>query len=190
MEVPAGATDIDFSTTGGNGDTDLYVKFGAVPTDSVYDCRPYESGNVESCVSTQAGGTYYVRLKAYRDFTGVNLTASYTESNTGGGTTVEPIDTTVNNIDVSKSAWTRYTYELADGYADLTVTISGGSGDVDLYVTQGKQSTTSTYDCRPYKKGNNETCNFTTPAKGTWYIDLYGYSAASGVSLNMTATPQ
>jgi serine protease len=190
MEVPVGATDINFSTTGGTGDTDLYVKFGAAPTDSVYDCRPFESGNVESCSSTQAGGTYYVRLKAYSDFTGVNLTASYTEPTTGGGTTVEPVDTTVNNIDVARRAWQRYTYELADGYADLSVSVSGGTGDVDLYVTQGKQSTTSVYDCRPYKSGNNETCNFTTPTKGTWYIDIYGYSAASGVSLNLKATPQ
>jgi len=190
MEVPVGATDINFATTGGNGDADLYVKFGAAPTDSVYDCRPYRSGNVESCASTEAGGTYYVRLKAYSDFTGVNLTASYTEPTTGGGDTAQPIDNTVNDISVSRRAWTRYTFELVDGYADLAVTLSGGSGDADLYVTQGKQSTTSTYDCRPYKNGNNETCNFTTPAKGTWYVDIYGYSAASGVTLNVKATPQ
>jgi len=190
MEVPVGATDINFATTGGNGDADLYVKFGSAPTDSTYDCRPYKSGNVESCASTQAGGTYYVRLKAYSDFSGVNLTASYTEPSTGGGTTIEPIDTTVNNITVSRRAWTRYSVELADGYSDLMVSLAGGSGDADLYVPHGKQSTSSTYDCRPYKNGNNETCNFTTPAKGTWYIDIYGYSAASGVTLNVKATPQ
>ena len=191
MEVPVGATDINFATTGGSGDADLYVKFGAEPTDSVYDCRPYKSGNVESCASTDAGGTYYVKIKAYSDFTGVNLTASYTEPSTGGGGgAVQPIDSTVNNISVSRRQWTRYTLDLAAGYGDLTVTLSGGSGDADLYVTEGKQSTSSTYDCRPYKNGNNETCNFTTPAQGTWYVDIYGYSAASGITLNIQATPQ
>jgi serine protease len=190
MEVPAGATDITFATTGGSGDADLYVKFGAEPTDNDYDCRPYKSGNVESCPSTQAGGTYYVRLKAYSDFSGVNLTANYIEPSTGGGTVAKPIDTTVNNIVVSSRAWTRYTYDLVDGYADLTVTLSGGSGDADLYVTHGKQSTKSSYDCRPYKNGNNETCNLIEPEKGTWYIDIYGYNASSGVTLNVKATPK
>lgn len=191
MEVPVGATDINFATTGGSGDADLYVKFGAEPTDSVYDCRPYKSGNVESCASTQAGGTYYVKVKAYSDFTGVNLTASYTEpSSGGGGGAVQPIDSTVNDISVARRNWTRYTLDLAAGYGDLTVTLSGGSGDADLYVTEGKQSTSSTYDCRPYKNGNNETCNFTAPAQGTWYVDIYGYLAASGVTLNIQATPQ
>ncbi|MBA6398705.1 S8 family serine peptidase [Colwellia sp. BRX10-4] len=190
MEVPAGATDINFAMTGGSGDADLYVKFGAEPTDSVYDCRPYQSGNVESCASTQAGGTYYVRLKAYSDFAGVSLTGSYTEPSTGGGNTINPIDTTINNVNVARRTWKRYTLDLADGYADLTVTLSGGSGDADLYVTQGKQSTTSVYDCRPYKNGNNEACNFTDPAKGLWYVDIYGYSAASGITLNLQATPK
>ncbi|MBA6349188.1 MULTISPECIES: S8 family serine peptidase [unclassified Colwellia] len=190
MEVPAGATDINFAMTGGSGDADLYVKFGAEPTDSVYDCRPYKSGNVESCASTQAGGTYYVRLKAYSDFAGVSLTGSYTEPTTGGGNTINPIDSTINNVTVARRTWKRYTLDLADGYADLTVTLSGGSGDADLYVTQGKQSTTSVYDCRPYKNGNNEACNFTDPAKGVWYVDIYGYSAASGMTLNLQATPK
>lgn len=190
MEVPAGATDINFATTGGTGDADLYVNFGSAPTDSSYDCRPYKSGNVESCASTQAGGTYYVRVKAYSDFSGVNLTGSFTEPSTGGGGNVNPIDSTVENISVSRRAWQRYTLDLPAGYSDLTVTISGGSGDADLYVTQGKQSTSSSYDCRPYKNGNNETCNFNAPAKGIWYVDIYGYSSASGVTLNLQATPQ
>ena len=190
MEVPAGATDINIATSGGSGDVDLYVKFGAEPTDSVFDCRPYESGNVESCASTQEGGTYYVRLKAYSDFADVTLTASYLEPSTGGGGAVNSIDSTVNDISVARRNWTRYTLDLAEGYADLAVTLSGGTGDADLYVTQGKQSTSSTYDCRPYKKGNNETCNFTAPAKGVWHVDIYGYSAASGITLNLKATPQ
>jgi hypothetical protein len=41
-----------------------------------------------------------------------------------------------------------------------------------------------------YKNGNNEICNFTAPAKGLWYIDIYGYSAASGITLNVQATPE
>ncbi len=188
MVVPAGATDINFAMSGGTGDADMYVKFGSAPTDSSYDCRPYKSGNTESCTGTQSGGTYYVRLKAYSAFSGVSLTGSFTEVTTPPpGLT--PIDSTVSNISVSRRAWKRYTVDLAAGYTNLVVTMSGGSGDADLYVRRGAQSTTSAYDCRPYKTGNNEACTFTAPAAGTWYIDIYGYSASSGITLNVKANP-
>ncbi|WP_281282185.1 serine protease [Aliikangiella marina] len=81
MEVPAGASDISFQISGGSGDADLYVRFGAAPTDSTYDCRPYRNGNSESCTGTDTGGTYYVRVKAYSTFSGVSLVGSYSDGN-------------------------------------------------------------------------------------------------------------
>ncbi|HWS26861.1 MAG TPA: M4 family metallopeptidase [Xanthomonadales bacterium] len=79
LVVPAGATGLSFVQSGGTGDSDMYVKFGAAPTDTVYDCRPYASGNAETCtIATAQAGTYYVRLKAYSAFTGVSLKGSYT----------------------------------------------------------------------------------------------------------------
>jgi serine protease len=183
MAVPSGATNIKFQMSGGSGDADLYTRFGSAPTDSTYDCRPYANGNSETCTGSQSGGTYHVRLKAYSSFSNVSITGSYTPA--GNGPT--PIDNTVSNISVSQGAWKRYTVDLSSGYSNLTVTMSGGSGDADLYVRRGAQSTTSSYDCRPYKNGNSETCSFNSPASDTWYIDVRGYSAASGVNLNIKA---
>jgi len=66
LVVPAGASNLTFTTSGGTGDADMYVKFGSAPTDTVYDCRPYKSGNAETCTfAAPSAGTYYVRLKAY-----------------------------------------------------------------------------------------------------------------------------
>lgn len=79
MTVPAGASNIKFETSGGTGDADLYVKFGAEPTDSDYDCRSYSYTNNESCSVSQSGGVYHVRVKAWRSFSGVSLTGSYTQ---------------------------------------------------------------------------------------------------------------
>ncbi|SFC00686.1 PA domain-containing protein [Pseudoalteromonas denitrificans DSM 6059] len=189
MEVPAGATKISFSMSGGSGDADMYVKFGSAPTDSSYDCRPFENGNTESCTVTQTAGTYHVRIKAYSGFSGVSLTGSYT-ADSGNGGIVQPVNETINDVSVSRRSWTRYTFDLAEGYADLNVAISGGTGDADLYVTQGRQSTSSSYDCRPFENGNSESCAFTTPTAGKWYIDIYGYSAASGMTLKLEATPK
>lgn len=187
FEVPAGATNIKVDMSGGTGDADLYVKLGSAPTDSVYDCRPFAGGNNESCPMTgTTGGTYYVRTKAYSTFSGVTLTGSYTED---GGTGPAPINQTVNNLSVGTNAWVRHSQVLEAGYGSIVVTMSGGTGDADLYVRHGAEATTSAYDCRPYKNGNTETCTINTPAAGTYHIDVRGYSAASGVTLNWKTNP-
>ena len=78
LEVPAGAGPLTFQMSGGSGDADLYVQYGSAPTDSSYDCRPYLSGNSETCsFSSPQAGTYHVRIKAYSSFSGVSLVASY-----------------------------------------------------------------------------------------------------------------
>ncbi len=67
--------------------------------------------------------------------------------------------------------------------SNLLFEISGGSGDADLYVKFGSPPTTSSYDCRPYRSGNNETCAFSSPQSGTYYVMVRGYSSYSGVTL-------
>ncbi|KAF7781901.1 vibriolysin [Pseudoalteromonas rubra] len=184
LEVPADATNLSFVTSGGTGDADLYVKFGSRPSLQTYDCNSTTSSSNETCnISNVQAGTYYVMVEAWNAISGVSLTGSYTS----GGTGTPPIDRTESNVSVGSGQWQRFTQDLSAGYSNLTVTISGGTGDADLYVNYGSQSTTSTYQCRPYRNGNSETCTFTNPQAGTWHIDLRGYSAASGVTVNIQA---
>jgi len=188
MEVPAGATELSFNMAGGTGDADLYVKFGSAPTTSSYDCRPYKGGNAESCpITTAQAGTYHVKVIGYSAFTGVSLTGSFTESSTGGG--AKGGSASVTDINVARGAWTYYTIDVPTGMATLDFNMSGGSGDADMYIRRGSQPTSSTYDCRPYKTGNTEACPFTNPIADTWHIGIYGYSAASGISLDVTYNP-
>lgn len=185
MDVPAGAKDLSFAMSGGSGDADVYVKFGSAPTQSSYDCRPYKSGNAETCsFAAPQAGTYYVMVRAYSAYSGVSLTGSYTEVTGGEGGSAS-----LTNLSGARRAWDHYTIDIPAGMSSLTVTMSGGSGDADLYVREGAQPTTSSYDCRPYKSGNNETCTFTNPNATTWYISLRGYSAYSGVSVNVEWKP-
>ena len=79
LVVPAGATNLKFAIAGGTGDADLYVRLGSAPTTSSYTCRPYLSGNSESCTwAAPTAGTYHVSVRAYATFSGVTLTPSYT----------------------------------------------------------------------------------------------------------------
>ncbi len=186
LDVPSGASNISFVMSGGTGDADMYVKFGSTPTDSSYDCRPYKTGNNETCTGTQTGGKYYVRIKAYSSFSGVSLTGSFTAGSGGGNQVIEQVN---SNVSVSRGAWKHYTITLPSGYSKLTVTTTGGSGDADLYVRQGSRPTSSSYNCRPYKNGNEETCTFTNPAGTTWHYSVYGYSAVSGLKITARADP-
>ncbi len=85
LDVPAGATDLNFNISNGTGDADLYVKFGSAPTISSYDCRPYLNGNIENCnFANPNAGTYYIMLKAFNSYSGVSLLGDYTVNNSGG----------------------------------------------------------------------------------------------------------
>jgi PKD repeat protein len=276
MNVPAGATGLTFVLSGGSGDADMYVKFGSAPTDTSYDCRPYVSGNSESCpVNPAQVGTYYVRVKAYSTFSGVSLTGSYstttnsaptanfsfttstltanfTDTSTdsdgtiasrswnfgdgssststnpshtyasagtysvtltvtdndgatnatsksvtvvsGGGCTPSGTvlcnGTTITGLSASKNNWTSiYTLVVPAGATNLSFSISGGSGDADLYVRLGSAPTTSSYNCRPYTSGNSETCTFAAPTAGTYYVRIRAYATFSGVTLTNSYTP-
>jgi serine protease len=79
MTVPAGATNLVFTTSGGTGDGDLYVRFNAAPTTSTFTCRSWGSSNAENCtIAAPQAGTWYVMVRAYATFSGVTLTGSYT----------------------------------------------------------------------------------------------------------------
>lgn len=86
----------------------------------------------------------------------------------------------------AKGATARKTFTVAPGTHSITVVMSGGTGDADLYVRFGTATTTSKFDCRPYKEGNDETCTFISPQAGTWHLGIRGYSAYSGASLVVT----
>ncbi|MDX5515231.1 S8 family peptidase [Stenotrophomonas sp. RG-453] len=78
VAVPSGSSQLKVTIAGGSGDADLYVRNGSAPTDTVYTCRPYLSGNNETCtIPSPAAGTWHVRVKAYSTFSGVTLTAQY-----------------------------------------------------------------------------------------------------------------
>ncbi|HEY9032226.1 MAG TPA: S8 family serine peptidase [Kangiella sp.] len=181
FEVPSDATDVNFDMSGGSGDADLYVKFGSEPTTSSYDCRPYKNGNSESCNFTAQTGTYYVMVYGYSAYADVSLVASHN----GGGSSQPPAGGSLSesNLSGTSGSWKHFSIDVGANMSALDIAMSGGSGDADLYVRHGSQPTTSSYDCRPYKNGNSENCNFSNPAQGTWYISIRGYTSYSGVNL-------
>lgn len=182
VDVPAGQSSLSISLSGGQGDADLYVKQGSAATTGNYDCRPYKNGNNESCeFNTPAAGKYYVMLQGYSAYSGASLVATYSAD---GGCT-DCLDNGVPMANLSGDANSQVFYKIdVPANQTLTVTTADGSGDVDLYVKKGAQPTTTDYECRPYRWGNNESCSLSSGATGgTYHILLNAYSAYAGVTL-------
>ena len=180
ISVPAGQATLTMQISGGTGDADLYTRFGSRPTTATYDCRPYVGGNAETCtVNSPAAGNYYVMLQGYAAYSGVTLKATYATDTTTALTNGVPV-TGIAGASGSNQFWK---LTVPAGQAKVVFTISGGTGDADLYVRRGARPTTTTYDCRPYLNGNSETCTFTSPVAGDYFVMLRGYTAYSGVTL-------
>jgi hypothetical protein len=187
--IPAGASNLVISESGGTGDADLYTRFGSAPTLSSYDCRPYISGNNESCtVASPQAGTYYVMLNGYQAFSGVSVKATWTTGGGGGGSVLQN-GVPVTGLHATKNNAVYYTMNVPAGATNLNFAISGGTGDADMYVKLGSKPTTSSYDCRPYVAGNSESCTASTPTAGTWYVMVRAYSSYTGVTLTGSYTP-
>ncbi|HVV87932.1 MAG TPA: M57 family metalloprotease [Kofleriaceae bacterium] len=71
-------------TMTGTNDPDLYVRFGAAPTRSLYNCRPYIDGPGETCSLTVPNNqtTAYVAVNGYSTrAANYSITADYTSPN-------------------------------------------------------------------------------------------------------------
>ena len=183
IDVPANQTSLTITIAGGTGDADLYLQAANKPTQQSYICRPYKNGNAETCtVTPPAAGTYWVMLHGYSAYSGVTLTGAYTSGGGGSGDPYLTNGTPATNLSGASgsSAYWRIT---APAGKTLTISISGGTGDADLYTRFGSRPTTSTYACRPYRNGNAETCTTASTQAGDYYVMLRGYAAYAGVSL-------
>ncbi len=189
LAVPAGSTNLAFNLSGGTGDGDMYVKFGAEPTSSSYDCRPYTGGNAETCTfAAPQAGTYYVKINGYSAASGMSLKGSYTAGSGGGGNVLTSGVETAQYSGAS-SSWTCFTLQVPAGKSSVVFSQTGKTGttgDADLYVRFGAQPTATTYNCRPYLNGNTESCTINAPSAGTWYACSNGYSAYTAVTMKGT----
>jgi hypothetical protein len=179
LQVPAGQTRLSVALSEGTGNADLYLRHGSTPDLATFNCRSNTSGNTESCeVSAPQAGTWYVMLRGYTGFSGAKLV----------GTVVPPVTALINgqpvtNLSAAKDAMLFFTLEVPAQQASLKVTLSGGTGDADLYVKRGGNPSTTSYDCRSWATGNTETCTVTAPVAGTYHVMVRAYAAFSVVTL-------
>ena len=70
----------------------------------------------------------------------------------------------------------------------LTLTLSGTGGDVDLYLYPPGTTNFSNPAAASAHNGNNESIQMTLSTAGEWYIDVYAYSGTTNYNLAITVS--
>jgi serine protease len=79
-----------------------------------------------------------------------------------------------------------YNFSFA-GAGPTTWQISGGTGNLDLYVKFGAPPTTADYDCKSQTAGtSNESCTINSPQTGTYYAMAFSRNATTGSTIRQT----
>lgn len=209
VAVPSGASNLVINTSGGTGDADLYVRFGSPPTTSTYNCRPYLSGNTESCsFPTPQVGNYHVMVRAYTSFSGVTLKAAF---NTGAPDAAPTLLTTnpangATNVAANANITVPFSeaVSLSSGWFTLscsntgshTATVSAGpvnwtlNPDVDFGPLETCTLTVIAskvvdQDGTPTPMASNASVSFTTSGAQTGYYAGVNTSSASALRASL-----
>jgi serine protease len=185
--APANSAGATFSIQGGSGDADLYVKYDSDATVDTYDCRPWLSGNNESCSLTELG-SYSVMVRGYNTFSDVSLTANYVELDPAPTPPVEGIEIGNNdvqwNLTGAQNEELLFWVDVPDYVSGVWVQTWSGTGDADLWVKKGSAPTAQNNDCLASTSGNEETCTMEAIG-GRYFIKVRGYSAFDKVAMRV-----
>ncbi|MCU1347820.1 MAG: fibA, partial [Acidobacteria bacterium] len=177
LTVPAGQTQVQFVMSGGTGDADMYVKRGAQPSSTVYDYRPYLTGNAETVtVANPVAGDWYIGLNAYAAYSGVTLKGTYSAA--AGCTSYSGSITT--GVSQYTPSTTGYVSSVSGSHTGkLTGPASGA--DFDLYL-QKLSGTTWTQVAASESATATENITY-SGTSGTYRWRVYGYSGSGSYTL-------
>jgi hypothetical protein len=146
-----------------------------------------------------AAGTYTIGLTVNDGRGGSSSTSQSITVATGG----DPDPSTPNltsgqqvNVTLTGAGDERfYKISVPAGASQLQVVMTGPACgllscafDADLYTRLGARPNDTTYTCRPYASGSNETCTHSAPAAGYWYIRVDDYTGSGTVTLKATVS--
>ncbi|HKO58451.1 MAG TPA: PPC domain-containing protein, partial [Thermoanaerobaculia bacterium] len=179
ITVPTGQTQLQIVMSGGTGDADMYVKRGAIPTSTVWDYRPYLTGNNETVtVANPVAGDWYISLNGYTSYASVTLKATYT-----GAAACTSYSGSFTGT--GQTAYVTSSSGFAANAGIQTGKLTGPSGvDFDLYL-QKWSGTAWTQVAASEGTTATENISYNGTA-GTYRWRVYSYSGSGSWSLCTT----
>lgn len=157
-----------------------------------YDCRPSCATRINwwsdplNTYNGEAMGTAATNDNArVLDETAATV-ASFKTGGTGGSGSTPNFSAEVTGLWGYMDSVQGFALDVPSGASNLSISLSGGYGDADLYVGYEYFPDWYYYDCAPQAWGNNEVCTATSPQPGTYYIMVYGYYNYSDVTLSVS----
>ena len=185
IEVPSGQDTLQFTTSGGTGNVDVYIKRGAKPTTASWDHRLIQPGNAESInISSPAGGTWYVMLKAQQAYNGVTLKARVFLHRHG-----DPAEQRRARDEYLRHRRQRahLSFDRAQRPGQARVSRSPAAPATPTSTSNAaRRRPRWSIDYRPYLIGSEETVTVNNPTGGDWFVMIRGYRAYAGLTLVAT----
>ncbi|MCD9095933.1 pre-peptidase C-terminal domain-containing protein [Luteimonas fraxinea] len=98
--------------------------------------------------------------------------------------------TPVSGLSGAAGAELLYSITVPEGVSGpLSITTSGGSGNVTLYVSQDEEPQADAYDFISQRPGNNEVVRIANVEAGTYYVKVVGVTAFANVSVQARHNP-
>lgn len=167
---------VTFITSGGTGDPDLIVSYGPY-TPGNADCVSESAGTAEDCdVYEPAPGAWYVKVFGYTAYSNVTLTARYF--------TALPIQNGVPlaGLSATTGASKLYYLDVPQG-ADVSGTLSEGTGNADLVLSHVLAPTTLSVSCLSDGPTNSESCETRSLSASRWYFGVRATTDYAGAQL-------
>lgn len=200
IDVPTGQQKLTVQQQLGSGDADLYVRVGQQPTATSYSCRPYKSGNNESCsIDNPAAGRWFVSSFAYSNFTGVSLTASFSQAPTQPNACANQVPVDYVQLTLGKAycviagnndsyAYFYFYNDVANSRVQLQL-FGSGEGNADLYFSSGSWPTAQQHQLKSTNAGHQEQISTGPLAVGWHYIAVKASPNRPTTTLQLTAQP-
>jgi pimeloyl-ACP methyl ester carboxylesterase len=199
ISVPSGQRQIYIYTVGGlgaSGDVDIYVKYGAVPTASIYDFRSVGNSNNESVLlNNPPAGNWFINVRAYSSFSNVSFFVLYGDTGAvvvdapvispGSRTVTGPVSVTMSCA--TSGATIVYTTDGSDPNIAGSQIYNGATYSGPFTV-----SSSTNVNARAFKSGMNNSAvagvSYTigSATVATPVISPGSMSSTSAVSVTMT----
>jgi hypothetical protein len=153
---------------------------GEQASDSQFDCASVNaSTSVDSCVIVvPADAVLHIALQGV-ETANYTLGISAESTNTGGGGSVLAFEQGVSG-DVGQGEYQHYTLPAVDTARSVAITLSGLSGDADLYVRFDQAADNSSYDCKSDSGGTSDEACYVSQERGVvLHIAVHGYAASA-----------